>query len=80
MLFFQNQPFSKDSFRNTIRLSNRLDQDRARRFVRPGLGPNCFLQKLSAEDTREPRVNFQCLSIFLALFKPVPTSYTDLQL
>ena len=41
---------SKNSFRNTIRVSNSLDQDQARRFVRPYLGSNC-LQKLSADDT-----------------------------
>ena len=32
-------------------MSNRLDPDQARHFVRPDLGPNC-LQKLSADDTR----------------------------
>ena len=31
-------------------MSNRLDQDQARRFVGPDLGPNC-LQRLSADDT-----------------------------
>ena len=33
-----------------IRLSNSLDPDQARQFVRPDLGPNC-LQRLSADDT-----------------------------
>ena len=47
--FFQNQLFEK-SFRNTIRVSNSLDPDQARRFVGPGLVPNC-LQKLSVGDT-----------------------------
>ena len=32
-----------------MRVSNRLDKDQARLFVRPDLGPNC-LQKLSADD------------------------------
>ena len=31
-------------------MSNSLDQDQARHFVEPDLGPNC-LQKLSADDT-----------------------------
>ena len=37
------------SFRITIKVSNSLDPDQARRFVGPDLGPNC-LQKLSADD------------------------------
>ena len=37
-------------------MSNRLDQDQARHFVGPVLGPNC-LQKLSAVDTRK---NVEC--------------------
>ena len=49
--FFQNQLFfSKNSFRNTIRVSYSLDLDQARHFVGPGLGTNC-LQRLSADDT-----------------------------
>ena len=47
---FQNQFFFKTSFRNTIRVSNKLDPDQARHFVGPDLGPNC-LQKSSADDT-----------------------------
>ena len=43
--------FSKNSFRNTIRVSNSLDPHQARWFVGPDLGPNC-LQKLSANETR----------------------------
>ena len=31
-------------------MSIRLDQDQARHFIVPDMGPNC-LQKLSAEDT-----------------------------
>ena len=41
--------FSKNSFRNTIRVSNGLDPDQDRRFVIPDLGPTC-LQMLSADD------------------------------
>ena len=47
---FSKSAFSKNSFRNNTRVSNRLDQDQARRFVGPDLGPNC-LQRLSADDT-----------------------------
>ena len=48
--FFSKSTFSKNSFRNTIRVSNSLDQDQVRHFVGPDLGPNC-LQKVSAEGT-----------------------------
>ena len=41
--------FKKKYFRNTIRVSNSLDPDQARRFVGPDLGPNC-LQRLPADD------------------------------
>ena len=49
--FFQNQIFSKNSFRNKIKVSNSLDLDQARHFVGLDLGPKC-LQKLSADHTR----------------------------
>ena len=39
--FFKKNNCFKKSFRNTIRVSNRLDPDQAQRFVRPDLGPNC---------------------------------------
>ena len=45
--FFQNQLFLKTI---SLRVSNSLDQDQARHFVGPDLGPN-FLQIFSAEDT-----------------------------
>ena len=41
--------FSKNSFKNTIRVSNRLDPDQDRHFVGPDLVTNC-LQRLSADD------------------------------
>ena len=47
--FFSKFTFSKNSFRNTIRLSNSLDTDQDRPKVGPDLGPNC-LQRLSADD------------------------------
>ena len=43
--------FSKNSFRNTIKVSNSLNPDQARHFVGPDLDPNC-LQRLSADDTK----------------------------
>ena len=50
--FFQDQLLLKKKYvKNTIRVSNSLDPDQARRFVGPDLGPNC-LQRLSADDTR----------------------------
>ena len=55
--FFQNYFFRKKSFRNTIRVSNSLDPDQARRFVGPDLGPKC-LQRLSADDTSRQNVNY----------------------
>ena len=41
--------FSKQSFRNTIKVSNSLDVDQDPLSVSPDLGPNC-LQRLSADD------------------------------
>ena len=35
---------------------NSLDPDKVQRFVGPDLGPNC-LQRLSADNTSEQRVN-----------------------
>ena len=48
--FFQNQLFLKNSFRNTMGVSNSLDPDQARHLVGPDLGPNCF-QRSSADNT-----------------------------
>ena len=49
-LLFSKSPFSKNSFRSTIRVSNSLESDQTRRFVRPDLSLNC-LQRLLADDT-----------------------------
>ena len=46
---FSKWTFSKNSFRNTIRVSNSLDLDQDRCSVGPDLGPNC-LQRLSPDD------------------------------
>ena len=43
---------------NSIRMSNILDPEQARRFVGPDLGPNC-LPRLSADDTGRQRVKEQ---------------------
>ena len=48
--------FSKNSFRNTNRVSNALDPDQDRQNVGPDLGPNS-LQRLSAYDNSKERVN-----------------------
>ena len=55
LLIFSESTFFEKYFRNTIILSTSLDQDQARHFVGPDLGPNC-LQKLSAYDTSRQRV------------------------
>ena len=48
--FFSKSTFSKNSFRNTFRVSSKLDTDQSRHFVGPDLGPN-YLQRLTADDT-----------------------------
>ena len=48
--FFSKSTFSKNYFKNNIRVSNSLDPDQAQHFVRPNLGPNC-LQNLSSDNT-----------------------------
>ena len=40
---------------NTIKVTNSLDPDQARRFAGPDLGLNC-LQRLLADDTSKQRV------------------------
>ena len=47
--FFSKLPFSKNSFWNTIRVSNGLDPDQSRHSVSPDLAPN-YLQRLSADE------------------------------
>ena len=48
-----------DFFSQTSLSEKRLDPDQNRRFVEPGLGPNC-LQKLLSDDTGRQRVKL-CL-------------------
>ena len=50
----QNQHISKNSFGSTVRASNNLDPDQARRFDGPDLGPNC-LKRLLSYDTGKCR-------------------------
>ena len=50
--FFSKSTFSKNYFKNTIRVSDSLDPGQARHFVGPDLDRNCLL-KLSADDTGE---------------------------
>ena len=50
-LLFSKLTVSKNSFTNTIRVSNGLDPSQARNYVRPDLGPNC-LQRLSADEKK----------------------------
>ena len=65
--FFSKSTFSKNSFWNTIRVSNSLDPDQARHFVGPGLGPNC-LQSLSADDISRQRANIRNGRTFYSIF------------
>ena len=44
---FLKKTFSKNSFRNTVRVSNSLDPDQDRHSVGPNLDSNC-LKRLSA--------------------------------
>ena len=51
--FFLKSTLSKNSFRNTSRVSNRLVPDQARHFVDPGLCTIC-LQRLPVDDSSRP--------------------------
>ena len=42
LLIFFKSSFSKNSYKNTIRVSNSLGPDQAQHFVGPDLGPNCL--------------------------------------
>ena len=57
--FFSKLHFSKNSFRNTIRVSNGLDPDQDRCSVSPDLGPNGYQQTTKVTTSRE-RVNTEC--------------------
>ena len=51
LLTFFKIIFSKNSLRNTIRVSNGFDPDQDRHSVGPDLGSNCF-HRLSADDKK----------------------------
>ena len=55
LLIFFKCNLSKNSFRNTTRMSYCLDPDQARRFVGSDLGSN-FSHRLSGDDTSRQRV------------------------
>ena len=48
LTFFSILTYSKNSFRNTVRVSNSLDPDQAQHSIGPDLGPNC-LQRSAAD-------------------------------
>ena len=56
LLIFSKSTFLKNYTWNTIRVSNSLDPDQAKRNVGPDLGPKC-LHRLSADNTSRQRVN-----------------------
>ena len=51
LIFFSKLTFSKNSFGNTINVSNGLDQDQDRHSVGPDLGPN-YLQRCALNTGR----------------------------
>ena len=61
--FFSKSPFSKNSFRNTIWVSNRSDPDR---FVGPGRGPICLLRLWA--DGKELNVDHNCSRLKISFF------------
>ena len=80
--FKKKSTFSKNSFRNTIRVSNSLNLYQARRFVGPEMGPNC-LQMLSAEGTglvgKELIFNYSLLSFTIDSPPPPPQNASKIK-
>ena len=70
LVIFQNQ-LLKISFRKIIRVSNCLGPDQSKHSDGPGLGPNCLLQRLSADDTRRQRVHVENMIILLLNTKSI---------
>ena len=58
---FSKLTFSKNYFRNIIRMLNSLDPDQARHIVGPDLGPIC-LPWLSADGTRQSKFGISNIS------------------
>ena len=68
LIFFFKIDVFKNTFMNTMAVSNSLDQDQARLNVMPDLCPNC-LQRSSAEDSSRYGVNF-LISLCKHISKP----------
>ena len=60
-MIFSKSTIWKNSFMNTIRVSNSLDSDQDGHSVGPDLGPNS-LQRLSADGTSRQRVHLLFVS------------------
>ena len=69
-MLISKSTFSKNSFRNTSRVSSSLEPDQARQNVGPDLGPNC-LQGLSADNTSRQRVKCGNLIWVYTEWKPM---------
>ena len=74
LLTFFHFFFQKNSFRNTIRVSNNLDLDQDRYSVGPDLGPNC-LQRLSADDKKLPLASHELIIFISTRSFPLPIPY-----
>ena len=65
LTFFLKFTFSKNSFSNTIRVSNSLDSDQHRHFVDPELGSNCLqMIQVTASEERVKKSNKPVHEIF----------------
>ena len=69
LLIFSKSTFSKSSFGNTLRVSNSLDPDQARRFVGPVPGPNCL------QNYRQTTLGDKELISMAAVLKRLQVSY-----
>ena len=68
LLIFSKYTFLKNSFRNTISVSNSLNPDQAAHNVGPDLGPNC-LPRLLADDTcRQSVIQNRSVAELMGLF------------
>ena len=61
--FFSESTFSKNSFRNTTRVSNSLDPDEARHFVEPKPGSKLFAQVMSRRH-QQAKITLNQLDIY----------------
>ena len=65
-LFFSKLLFSKNYFRNIIRVSKNSDSDQVPQKVQPDLGLN-WVQRKSADDKSQHRVNDSKLMVILQI-------------